>query len=38
MFPRRIKIGRLGVARIDSDVREWLAVRMAERFEARPIE
>ena len=38
MFPRRIKIGQQRVAWIESEVREWLAARMAERFEARPVE
>ena len=34
MFPRRIKIGQQRVAWIESEVREWLAARMAERFDA----
>jgi prophage regulatory protein len=38
MFPRRIKIGQQRVAWIESEVREWLADRMAERNEARPVE
>lgn len=37
MFPRRIKIGQQRVAWIESEVRDWLADRMSERFEAHPI-
>jgi prophage regulatory protein len=37
LFPRRIKLGEKKVGWIEAEVREWLADRMAERFEARPI-
>jgi prophage regulatory protein len=38
MFPRRIKIGAKKVGWIEAEVAAWLADRMAERFEAHPID
>jgi prophage regulatory protein len=38
LFPRRIKLGEKKVGWLDAEVSAWLAARMAERFEARPVE
>ncbi len=38
MFPRRIKLGLQKVGWLETEVSAWLADRMAERFEARPVD
>jgi prophage regulatory protein len=37
LFPKRIKLGEKKVGWIEAEVSGWLADRMAERFEARPV-
>lgn len=37
LFPRRIKLGEKKVGWIEAEVAAWLADRMRERFQARPV-
>ena len=38
LFPKRIKIGEKKVGWLETEVSAWLADRLAERFEARPVD
>jgi prophage regulatory protein len=38
LFPPRIRLGQRKVGWIEAEVAAWLSDRMAERFEARPVD